>query len=60
MIEMTDGARAEWANALPHIVKEWAEPLEARGLPAKEVVRKYIAEVHARGGPVMRNWTVGL
>jgi len=60
IIEMTDDARKEWANSLPQIAKQWAEPLEAKGLPAKEVVRKFIAQVRERGGPIVRDWTIGL
>jgi len=57
---MTDDARAEWANSLPNIAKEWADSLEAKGLPAKETVRQYIAEIRKLGGPVVRDWTIGL
>ncbi|MGL1922505.1 MAG: C4-dicarboxylate TRAP transporter substrate-binding protein [Hyphomicrobiales bacterium] len=60
IVEMTDDARSEWAHSLPHLAKEWAEGLEAKGLPAKEVVRQYIALVQANGGKVIRDWTVGL
>ncbi len=60
VIDMTEDARVEWANALPNIAKEWAVGLEAKGIPASDVVREFIRQVRSRGGPVVRDWTVGL
>lgn len=58
--EMSADARKEWADTLPHLAKEWADGLEERGLPAREVVRAYIDVVRENGGAVVRDWSEGL
>ena len=60
VVELSTDERAAWANGLPHIAREWAEPLEARGLPAKQVVTEFMAAVEERTGPAVRDWRVGL
>ncbi len=60
VLPMEEDAKLEWATAMPNIAKEWADPLEAKGLPAKEVIRAYIADAQERGATIVRDWTVGL
>lgn len=52
--------RAAWAAALPNIAAKWAATMEEKGLPARDVVRAYLAKVKERGGAVVRDWTDGL
>ncbi|MFY0681446.1 MAG: C4-dicarboxylate TRAP transporter substrate-binding protein [Thalassovita sp.] len=60
VIDMSQDAKAEWANALPNIAKDWAAPLEAKGLPASQVIASYIEDAQSRGATVIRDWTKGL
>lgn len=52
--------RVAWAQSLPNIAAEWAKPLEAKGLPAKEVIRLWIEGVRAKGSKPLRDWSMGL
>ncbi len=60
VINMSNDAKAEWATTLPNIAKEWADPLEAKGLPANEVIAAYIDDARARGADIVRDWAAEL
>ncbi|MSQ20288.1 MAG: hypothetical protein EXR39_12215 [Betaproteobacteria bacterium] len=51
-------ARKEWVNTLPDLALEWVQPLEAKGLPARQVLDDYLAGVRKRGEQPLRNWEV--
>jgi len=51
-------ARKEWADALPDLAREWAEPLEAKGLPAKQLLAEYMAALRKKGETPLRDWAV--
>ena len=51
-------ARKEWVNALPDLAQEWVLPLEAKGLPARQVLDDYLAAVRKHGEQPLRNWEV--
>ena len=55
---LTDGERAAWANQLPDLAAEWSQPLEAKGLPAKQILNEYMAGIRKRGEKPVRNWEV--
>jgi TRAP-type C4-dicarboxylate transport system substrate-binding protein len=48
--------QAEWANAMPNIAKEWAERIDAAGLPGSEVLSAYMEEMRSSGAEPVRNW----
>lgn len=45
-----------WANALPNLAKEWADSVEADGLPGREVIKAFMEEVRALDRPIARHW----
>jgi len=49
--------RARWANNLPNIAERWAKPLEAKGLPAKQVLRQYLDNLEKGGAQLPRDWS---
>ncbi|HYP85489.1 C4-dicarboxylate TRAP transporter substrate-binding protein [Variovorax sp.] len=49
--------RVKWANTLPNIAERWAAPLEAKGLPAREVLRTYVENLRKAGAQPARDWT---
>lgn len=51
--------RTRWAETMPNIAEEWAETLEARGLPAKELVTLYLDALRNRGADIARDWDAG-
>jgi TRAP-type C4-dicarboxylate transport system substrate-binding protein len=54
--EISAADRQAWANALPDLPQEWIQPLEAKGLPAKQVFNEYLAGLRKRGEKPLRNW----
>ena len=56
IVPMPEGELAKWANKLPNIAREWAEPLDARGIPASEFLAQYLAGLRARGEEPIRAW----
>ena len=56
IVEMPAGETEKWANMLPNIAQEWAEPLDARGIPASEFLTAYLEGLRARGETPVRNW----
>lgn len=48
--------RAAWVNKLPDIAGEWAEGLEAQGVPAKAFLAAYMDGLRARGEKPVRDW----
>ncbi len=56
IVQMPEGELAKWAGKLPNIAKEWAEPLDARGIPASEFLAQYLAGLRARGEQPVRAW----
>ncbi len=53
---LSDAERKRWAAVLPGLAKQWAEALEAKGLPGKAVVKAYMEEARARGISPPRDW----
>ena len=56
IIEMPAEERSKWINMLPNLAAEWAEPLEARGIPAKAFITDYMEGLRARGENPVRAW----
>jgi TRAP-type C4-dicarboxylate transport system substrate-binding protein len=48
--------QAKWAAAMPNIAKEWAERIDAAGMPGSEVLTAYMEEMRAAGAEPVRNW----
>ncbi len=46
----------KWAKALPNIGGDWAKATEKRGLPAKQVLKAFMAGVRKRGDTPLRDW----
>lgn len=53
---MSDSERAAWAKALPHMAKEWAAEMEAKGIPAKQMLAHYMNALRAAGEKPLRDW----
>lgn len=53
---MSEEDRQAWVNAMPNIAKEWADGLEAKGVPAREFMKAYLDGVRAKGEKPVRNW----
>lgn len=53
---LTDEQRQTWAASLPNMAKEWAEDLEERGLPGRQILRDYMDIMRAHNQPIVRHW----
>ena len=53
---LTDDQRRAWAESLPNMAREWAEDLEERGLPGKQILRDYMDIMRANNQPIVRHW----
>lgn len=49
--------RARWANALPPIGKTWSDELQAKGLPAHDVMRGFMEGLKSAGVQLPRDWS---
>jgi TRAP-type transport system periplasmic protein len=56
IVEMPDGELEKWVNMMPDIADDWAAPLEARGIPAREFLAGYLDGVRTRGETPARAW----
>lgn len=57
IIDFSPEERAKWAGNLPNIAERWAAPLEAKGLPARQVLRQYVDLLKKGGAQPARDWT---
>jgi TRAP-type C4-dicarboxylate transport system substrate-binding protein len=55
-IPFSEEERAAFANKLPNIPMEWAESMEAKGLPGKKVVKAYLDGLRKHGVKLVRDW----
>ena len=46
----------KWARSIPNIAAEWVRRTEAKGLPAKQVLKLYMEGMRARGAKPLRDW----
>lgn len=54
--EFPEAERRKWAKALPNLAKEWADPLQKKGVPAREVMKAFMEGVRAAGEKPLRDW----
>lgn len=58
--DLSAAERVKWANDMPNIAAEWADKLEASGVPAKKILRAYVAKLKAAGQTPARDWAAEL
>jgi len=56
IVDMSGPERQKWVDMLPNLAAEWAEPLEARGIPAAQFLKKYMTGLREKGVQPSRNW----
>lgn len=56
IVEMPDGELVNWVNKMPDVAADWADPLEARGIPARAFLAAYLDGLRARGETPARDW----
>jgi len=48
--------RKRWAEHLPNIAKKWVEANEKKGVPARQIMKDYMAAMRAAGAKPARDW----
>ncbi len=56
VILLPDEERKRWADMLPNVPMNWAEAMEKKGLPGKQVLKAYLVELRERGVVLVRDW----
>jgi len=56
IIALTDAQRKTWAYGLPNLALEWANEMERRGYPGRQILRDYMDIMRANNQPIVRHW----
>lgn len=56
VVHASDAFRNEWAKGMEPVARNWAQTLDARGLPASDMLRVYMERMRAAGATPARNW----
>ena len=56
IIALTDAQRKAWADGLPNLALEWADEMEKRGLPGRQILKDYMDIMRANDQPIVRHW----
>lgn len=56
VVDIDPQERIDMAKSLPNLAQEWAEALEARGVPAKEILASYMQSMRDADQPIARQW----
>jgi TRAP-type C4-dicarboxylate transport system substrate-binding protein len=56
IVKLSEADRQKWAQTLPDVAGEWVKANEAKGLPAREVLRAFMAEARKAGAKPLRDW----
>jgi len=52
--------KQQWVDALPDLGKLWVEQHEANGIPAREIMGKFMDGVRSAGGNPLRDWSANI
>ena len=58
--EMPLEQKQKWVEAMPPLGKNWAEALEAQGVPGREILVQYMEAMIDHGATPLRNWAEDL
>lgn len=54
--KMSEEDRRKWAASLPDVAGEWAKLNEAKGLPARQILKAFMDEARKAGAKPLRDW----
>lgn len=58
--EMPQEQRVAWVEAMPDLGEIWVEENEPKGIPAREIMKAFMASVKEHGGSPLRDWSANL
>ncbi len=56
IISLSPQQRQEWAAGIADLAGAWADDLESRGLPGRQLLSDYMDTMRANDQPIMRHW----
>jgi TRAP-type C4-dicarboxylate transport system substrate-binding protein len=56
VFELPESERAKWAAALPDIAGNWADDMQAKGLPGRAILGEYMRIMRDNDQPIARQW----
>ncbi|MCG6910856.1 MAG: C4-dicarboxylate TRAP transporter substrate-binding protein [Deltaproteobacteria bacterium] len=56
VLYLSDAERKRWAAKLPNVAMNWAQSMEEKGMPGKEVLQGYLDGLRSRGVVLVRDW----
>lgn len=56
MYKVPDSERKRWAMALDDVAGKWAADLEAKGIPARALLKEFMTAARKTGGHPLRDW----
>lgn len=57
IIVMPDEQKREWVDRLPDLGVEWVKATEKAGVPAREIMKRFMDLVREEGGKPLRDWS---
>ena len=54
--EASPEMRQAWADGMDNVAQTWATDLDAKGLPASDILKLYMDEMRKLGATPLRNW----
>lgn len=48
--------RRKWATTMPNVAQQWADRLEAQGVPGRAILANYMDKMRAAKQPIARQW----
>ncbi|MDQ0314325.1 C4-dicarboxylate TRAP transporter substrate-binding protein [Amorphus orientalis] len=56
VVQIDEQERLEWAATLPNIAQEWADEMEAQGIPGNDILHDYMSAMREADQPIARQW----
>ena len=56
VLTMPMAEQRKWAKLIPNVAADWVKRNEAKGLPARQVLKMYMDGMRARGETPLRDW----
>ncbi len=53
---LTPEQRKAWADGLPNLALEWADDMEEKGFPGRQILSDYMDMMRAADQPIVRHW----
>ena len=56
VVDIDPAERQKWAETMPNLAQQWAEALEAKGIPGNAILADYMDAMREADQPIARQW----